>query len=127
MMFQHGGQSWGLMVLKIALFTTALISVLGVTQAVAHASGAEALVPTQAGTLSINGSLDPWQAIEANINADIASSREPGEDVLDLSEVPILRDFVNEQGQVEMPLDLPFDVRVVDSFGGYGVGINQDF
>jgi hypothetical protein len=114
------------MVLKIALYTTALVSAMGLAQA-AYASGAEALNPTQASAFSISGGIEPWQAIEADINADMAASHEPDDNVLNLSDVPILRDFINEQGQVEMPLNLPFDVRVVDSFGGYGVGINQDF
>ncbi|MEO1591027.1 MAG: hypothetical protein AAFU71_07015 [Cyanobacteria bacterium J06632_22] len=89
-------------------------------------SAAEALMPLQPSTFSVETIMSP-DAVEADINAEIDAALAPGEDVINLSELPLLQDFVDEEGRIALPLDLPFGVTVTDSFGDQALGIDYHF
>lgn len=89
-------------------------------------SAAEALMPLQPSTFSVETIMSP-DAVEADINAEIDAALAPGEDVINLSELPLLQDFVDEEGRIALPLDLPFGVTVTDSFGDQALGIDYQF
>ena len=89
-------------------------------------SPAAALMPLEVSAFSVEPQANP-NDVEADINAEIAAAQAARADVLDLSTVPLLQDFVNEDGQMALPMDLPFSITITDSFGDQAYGIDYRF
>ncbi|MEL6137340.1 MAG: hypothetical protein AAFQ61_12845 [Cyanobacteria bacterium J06626_23] len=66
-------------------------------------------------------------AVEAGINAEMDAAKAPSEDMLDLSDLPLVQDFMNESGEVGLSADTPISIMVTDSFGDRAVGLDYSF
>jgi hypothetical protein len=67
-------------------------------------------------------------SISYRINLAFEAAQGADPNALDLSRLPVIQNFVTEEGDLALPsTGLPFDFGVVNSFGGYGLGINRQF
>jgi hypothetical protein len=115
------------MLFKLTFSTVLFMSILGAA-AVAWADepGASALGPLDDGALLVSGQIEPLTVIAENINDDLAAAQSPSEDVIDFSEMPLIKEFVDEEGQFGLPLDLPISINLGGE-GGYSVGVGASF
>ena len=114
-----------------ATFITALsvsaIATVSLPMAAIANSSAEALMPLEPSVFAVESQAKP-EEVAADINAEMDHDQALGDDdMFDLSEVPLLQDFVDEEGRVTLPIDLPFGVTVTDSFGDQALGIDYRF
>ena len=83
-------------------------------------------MPLERSAFSVEPQADP-EVVAAGINAEMEAARAPGDDVMDLADVPLLQDFVDDKGRVALPIDLPVTITVTDSFGDNALGIDYSF
>ncbi|MEL6250237.1 MAG: hypothetical protein AAFY78_04955 [Cyanobacteria bacterium J06648_16] len=110
------------------LFTIAALSLSAPAQANPAATDADAsaLMPLSQSQFEPMPQTDR-AAVAAGINAEIDAAKAPSEDVLDLSTLPLVQDFVNESGEVGVSADTPVSITVTDSFGDRAVGLDYSF
>lgn len=113
---------------RTTLFTTILLTVLSYTYVAQADPGASALGPLENEALELSSADELFTTIATDINRNIGSSADTADSsFIDLSTMPIIRDFVNEAGDVALPIHQSISVEVVDSFGDYGVGLGTRF
>lgn len=104
-----------------------LLAAAGLTPAFAQTPppSADHLLPLESQALGVE--VDPalFQAASDRINATVGSGQTPktGENELDLSTLPIVRSFLDENGNVKLPLG----ITVFSTLGDPSIGFGGSF
>lgn len=69
------------------------------------------------------------EAIALNINEQIANAhtQQDAPKGMSLDKVPVIGDLLDEEGNFDWGIELPFSVGVTDVMGSYGVVVSTDF
>ncbi|MGD1898663.1 MAG: hypothetical protein ACFB16_17120 [Phormidesmis sp.] len=105
-----------------------------ISTSVAYAQAAPAqslsLLPLEPTSFAVDGETLPLDAIASNINNQVATDIAESEEVvgITLEDIPIVRDFVDEEGDMDMTGGgLPVSVGVSSFMDAYGVVVSTDF
>lgn len=90
------------------------------------------LLPLEAGTVAVGEvGVDAiaHQRIADSINAQFAGDQTSAAESTDLtlSEIPIIGEFLDEEGNFDWGMDLPISVNLGDVMGDYGLIVGADF
>ncbi len=112
----------------------ACITAVMISTSVAYAQAAPAqslsLLPLEPTSFAVDGETLPLDAIASNINNQVATDIAESEEVvgITLEDIPIVRDFVDEEGDMDMTGGgLPVSVGVSSFMDAYGVVVSTDF
>lgn len=84
---------------------------------------ARGLMPLEARALGEVENDSNLDTIAARINRSVTSSDSQPEGLLDPQDIPIVKDLVDSEGNV----NLPMGIRVYDTMGDMSVGFGSDF
>ncbi|MGB3573351.1 MAG: hypothetical protein WBG63_15075 [Phormidesmis sp.] len=88
-----------------------------------------ALLPLNTASV-VDGHYDvQLEAIALNINEQIANAhaQQDAPKGMSLDQVPVIGDLLDEEGNFDWGIELPFSVGVTDVMGSYGVVVSTDF
>lgn len=100
-------------------------------QTVSEASAASSLtlLPLTTARVEPTHHALPLDEVNTHINKQIAIAREQPTEAEGLSfdQIPLINELLDEEGNFDMGIELPFSVSVTDVMGSYGVVLSADF
>ena len=106
---------------------TPLLSTVVLTGGAQASTGAADLLPLNENAITLQPQTKTLIAIEQDINTSFKAAQTPEQDTLDLSQLPIIREFVDSKGNFGLQMASSMSVNVVTTMDGYGLGINHKF
>ena len=85
------------------------------------------LLPLTSQTLSVPNQSAELAQISEMLNAQMVRDRQPDENHLQIDSLPIIGDLVDEAGNLDMGINLPFDMSISDVMGETGLVLRTDF
>ncbi|MGB3671141.1 MAG: hypothetical protein WA783_10940 [Phormidesmis sp.] len=124
---------WGCKVLSACVVCAGAGYIALATASAAYAqttpSQSLALLPLNTASV-VDGHYDvQLEAIALNINEQIANAhaQQDAPKGMSLDQVPVIGDLLDEEGNFDWGIELPFSVGVTDVMGSYGVVVSTDF
>ncbi|MEO0645002.1 MAG: hypothetical protein AAFZ17_02410 [Cyanobacteria bacterium J06650_10] len=87
------------------------------------------LLPLTAARVETTHHALPLDEVNTQINEQIAIAREQPTEAEGLSfdQIPLINELLDEEGNFDMGIELPFSVSVTDVMGSYGMVLSADF
>lgn len=87
------------------------------------------LLPLTAAQFETTHHALPLDVVNTHLNKQIAIARnQPTEpEGLSFDQIPLINELLDDEGNLDMGIELPFSVSVTDVMGSYGVVLSADF
>lgn len=114
---------------KVAISLAPILSTAVLAAAANADTGATDLMPLDDTSLAVAYPDNTLSTVETSINDALIASRGSNEGMLNFAELPLVREFVDDNGYFGLKMDTAISMQVVNSMdgSGYGVGVRRQF